>query len=279
MRTAARKESPPSADIILAFRNTRRINCRSLCFFDIACFDGFPFRLCRISLFLPRYAFETAKNSPAPDAGPDLGDRRRGRRVPDLRRRSHAGRHGVDSFDAGQVRCQSDLLRAGQERRDVSRPLQAHSRRRAQGGQPHLFAPEGMGHEPRTLYGGCRFCQRSDPQRTVSSALCAHHPGAGAFPGPALQTGDVGHHLARLQPPPVAPHLPEERHETPRAGRHRGVPRQRKGLPQHALRTSPYVGEDPADGPQMQGDRALRPFCGRLQRAVAPGIGISGFFS
>ena len=25
-------------------------------------------------------------------------------------------------------------------------------------------APEGMGHEPRTLYGGCRFCQRSDPQ-------------------------------------------------------------------------------------------------------------------
>ena len=77
----------------------------------------------------------------------------------------------------------------------------------------------------------------------------------------------------------LSPHLPEERHETPRAGRHRGVPRQRKGLPQHALRTSPYVGEDPADGLQMQGDRALRPFCGRLQRAVAPGIGISGFFS
>ena len=50
-------------------------------------------------------------------------------------------------------------------------------------------------------------------------------------------------------------------------------------LPQHALRTSPYAGKDPADGPQMQGDRALRAFCGRLQRAVAPGIGISGFFS
>ena len=85
--------------------------------------------------------------------------------------------------------------------------------------------------------------------------------------------------ISRLQPPPVAPHLPEECHETPRAGRHRGVPRQRKGVPQHALRPAPHAGEDPADGPQMQGDRALRPFCGRLQRAVAPGIGISGFFS
>ena len=29
---------------------------------------------------------------------------------------------------------------------------------------PDLFAPEGLGHEPRTLYGGCRFCQRLDPQ-------------------------------------------------------------------------------------------------------------------
>ena len=74
-------------------------------------------------------------------------------------------------------------------------------------------------------------------------------------------------------------HLSEERHEIPRAGCHRGVPRQRKGFPQHALCASPHAGEDSADGPQMQGHRALKAFCGRLRRAVAPGIGISGFFS
>ena len=34
----------------------------------------------------------------------------------------------------------------------------------------------------------------------VPASVCADHPGAGAFSGAALQAGDVGHHLARLQP-------------------------------------------------------------------------------
>lgn len=40
-------------------------------------------------------------------------------------------------------------------------------------------------------------------------------------------------------------------------GGHRGVPRQRKGVPQHALRPAPHAGEDPADGAQMQSHRIL----------------------
>ena len=98
------------------------------------------------------------------------------------------------------------------------RPVSADPRCRTPDRQPHLLAPEGLGHEPRTLYGGCRFCQRLDPQRAVPSSLCADHPGAGPFSGPALQTGDVGYHLARLQPQTLAPDLPTQRHEVPCPG-------------------------------------------------------------
>ena len=39
-------------------------------------------------------------------------------------------------------------------------------------------------------------------------------------------------------------------------GGHRGIPRQRKGVPQHALRPAPHAGEDSSDGAHVQGDRA-----------------------
>ena len=185
------------------------------------------------------HATQTTENNPAPDAGPHLGNRRCGGGLPHLRRRPDARHYRVDSLDARQVRCQSDLLRAGQERRDVSRPLPAHPRRRPQGGQPYLLPPEGVGHEPGALYGGCGFCQRFYPQRAVPSALCPHHAGAGAAARPALQAGDVGHHLARLQPPPLAALLSEERDQVSGAGLHRGLSRQREVLPQHALCAAP----------------------------------------
>ena len=185
-----------------------------------------------------------------------------GRRVPDFRRRLPGVTGGF--FRRWTSTMPSDLLRAGQNVRCID--LYRHSRRRAQGGQP-LFAPEGMGHEPRTLYQDPQFYNDRSIEPFVRPM--AHHPGKARFWASDYRAGDVD-----IIAPDYNPHC---------RFLHRGNPdtraRQRKGLPQHALRTSPYAGKDPADGPQMQGDRALRPFCGRLQRAVAPGIGISGFFS
>ena len=134
------------------------------------------FRPCKDSIFclhlhghclLTAHASQTAEIHPLADARPHLGDEGPVGRLPHLRRRPHARHHRMDSLDAGQVRCQGDLLRAGQERGDVSRPLPPHRRRRPPHRQSHLLPPEGMGHEPRTLYRRRRFRQRPAPHRTV----------------------------------------------------------------------------------------------------------------
>ena len=203
------------------------------------------FRPCKDSIFclhlhghclLTAHASQTAEIHPLADARPHLGDEGPVGRLPHLRRRPHARHHRMDSLDAGQVRCQGDLLRAGQERGDVSRSLPPHRRGRPPHRQPHLLPPEGMGHEPRTLYRRRRLRQRPAPHRTVPPTLRPHHAGAGASAGQTLQAGDVGRPLARLQPCAVAPHLPAQRHALPRRRVDRRLPRFRKVVPQHELR-------------------------------------------
>ena len=205
------------------------------------------------------HATQTAQNNPPADARSDLGDRRSRRSVPHFRRRPHARYHRVDPLHVGQVRCQSDLFRPGQERGDVPRPLPAHRRCRSPRGQPHLFPSERLGHEPGALHRRRGFRQRSDPQRSVPASLRPHHPGAGAFPGSALQVGDVGRHLARLQPHAFAPRMSEECRQAPRSRCDRRFPRQRKGFPQHALRLAAHAREDPPVRLEMQGHRVVGP--------------------
>ena len=114
---------------------------------------------------------------------------------------------------------------------------------RAQGGQPHLLASEGLGHEPRTLYGRWDFANDLIHSELFRPPYARITPAQARFLGQRykLVMWDIisRDYNRRLSPP----HLFEERHEVPAPGAIVVFHDSEKGFPQHALRAAPHAGE------------------------------------
>lgn len=179
---------------------------------------------------------------------PDLGDRRRRRcSSPST---AHAGRHRVDTLHAGQVRCRY-LLR-GQERH-VPRPLQAHlDAGHSRALQPPTRIRRGWGMSLE------RYTEDVDFANDLITASCSARLCASRrrrrVSGPALQAGDVGHHLGRLQPRRLSPRTCLKNVTSTSRRAPSWCSTTAKRLSRNMRYALPRM-EDPADGPQMQGDR------------------------